>query len=1694
MKRLFISFAVAAAAFCHQASAQSFKSMWEQAEQFIEADASESAFETVSGICEKAISKGNDFEILNATAAMWNLVFRFMENPEQYFADHVRSIIPHLHGNDYKAIAHMLLAVGQYLIVEEYLSDETVCLYDSVDFNMNKAIELARSSDHKASRYSRIFDRLDMGHKESLRLTDEILYTAVELCGEDGWEFPLSARPVIEDRRMAGTAQEFLDATENLGNEYWCNSLRWLRELTLRNMKSAPNIRCDIDMERIRMLDYNISNDTLIFDACENIFNLWGDLTDRSCKAAYKALVQIYYSNGNRERKERGRDMCLAAIARWPDSPYATNCKRMVGPEADVNLLIELNTDKVCAGIPKAATIRHRNAEKIWFRVVERDSRIDSRSDGEELLHRQARLKPLHQWSIDAPAISDNRNLSFEIPALPEGSYSLLASNDSIMYESSYISVLHFDCYSLTFVQMNSHDGFSAGQVIDIVSGDPVNEYSYSISRTDGTAVCDGHQTGIFDLSNLKPDKYILEYESDGRHGRSLIDIPGDEETEYYYYTRLFTDRNLYRPGDTVRYSGFIAVADSLSQWIAVSGLHVQVKAEIQGIKDTLTMSHVTDSFGAFQGWAVIPAEAVAHDHGLYLYASYSSEGQTDVTKLGNYCTCAIRTGDAKGFQVSLSHPDAWPLIGDTLSFTGSARTLLGEPGAGAVVDWQIYSEYGGIQRGHRIYRKRGAVLTSGRCVADREGQFRIQFCIGPNDLDSEKTSLRLGYHITYTDGQTYSGKELIPLFSRSEAVRERQHNTVRIMNAESRGDSILLDYYLTDLWNKPENDMNVNVKVHRLEGREKRAGDMLYEDTVLFRNAEYKSLAIPISESGHFRIYLSCQDTVCLMCDSIDFFHYIPGSPCTVPSGYLLRAATDRKSYERGDTVTVYAGSCKPGTRIFWLMDKADGLHGSFIADGSMQELRIPLGNIGKDHLRIAIGAYNSPSWATENLDIRITDSSRKLKLTFDSFPDRLEPGSPVRLDMNVTDNEGKPIHARIILDMVDTALDYLMPRYISNSRWGSEAVPPLGTNRSICLPAPGNTVSGSWQPDTSWGEARYNDHLIDEALQGRIAGLDIVFFPSGFFSYSDFLAFNSDVELTPEELQALVRTDLDPTGLFHPGLETDDQGHASITFTAPDRLTDWHFQAFAYTADMKSTIEYGTVITRRNIMVRASAPQFLVSGDSINFTASVTSAMDRKASVKVQFEMLNASTMRKLDMTDGSTKVVGLEAGGSAQVSFPVRVPATFEGELMYRITASSGRCGDGEQDRIPVIGTGGQTPARAVFNYGHSKVTDVVTLAQNMAITSLLDGKYNLAELFGHQNSDGGWAWIPDGISRLDLSMDVMLCIACMVSDGTLKTDGEFATGISRGVSFIDGNMKLSDAFRYAKPEEPLDGILLDWILLHSMLHDMDVTGLDNDGMQKYKQLAKSLTLGKTNGRSLEHRAKAAVALAGPGMSMEQSAAIANLLVETSLHDEETGRWWRDNRSESYSRSSQTVTQSWIIRALQLHPQFALQAGQATQWLENCLNSGTAEYHEQATQNGQYGKSGLAVKRSLTYPDGVTDPIMDGLPNRMEHMKAGDKVTVTIDITTDRPLDCIQLTDMLPACLAPVNGNPHYGYTTFGGSNGGDSNFQLASARYYCAPDSYGVTFLIEHLDRGEYTIIYDCTVTQTGSFYIPLTIIQ
>ena len=53
-------------------------------------------------------------------------------------------------------------------------------------------------------------------------------------------------------------------------------------------------------------------------------------------------------------------------------------------------------------------------------------------------------------------------------------------------------------------------------------------------------------------------------------------------------------------------------------------------------------------------------------------------------------------------------------------------------------------------------------------------------------------------------------------------------------------------------------------------------------------------------------------------------------------------------------------------------------------------------------------------------------------------------------------------------------------------------------------------------------------------------------------------------------------------------------------------------------------------------------------------------------------------------------------------------------------------------------------------------------------------------------------------------------------------------------------------------------------------------------------------------------------------------------------------------------------------------------------------------------------------------------------------------------------------------------------------FPAADGTSPEYETGTASYCNAPGRFSNLFLIEHLDRGTYTISYDCNITHTGRF--------
>ncbi len=91
-------------------------------------------------------------------------------------------------------------------------------------------------------------------------------------------------------------------------------------------------------------------------------------------------------------------------------------------------------------------------------------------------------------------------------------------------------------------------------------------------------------------------------------------------------------------------------------------------------------------------------------------------------------------------------------------------------------------------------------------------------------------------------------------------------------------------------------------------------------------------------------------------------------------------------------------------------------------------------------------------------------------------------------------------------------------------------------------------------------------------------------------------------------------IRKNFNETAFFFPDLKTDSSGAIEFSFTMPEALTKWKFQALAHTKE--GALGYSTkeIITQKQLMVQPNAPRFLREGDRMEFSTKIANLTDKE------------------------------------------------------------------------------------------------------------------------------------------------------------------------------------------------------------------------------------------------------------------------------------------------------------------------------------------------------------------------------------------------------------------------------------------------------------------------------------------------
>jgi hypothetical protein len=445
---------------------------------------------------------------------------------------------------------------------------------------------------------------------------------------------------------------------------------------------------------------------------------------------------------------------------------------------------IQVLTERVWADPLPVLRVQYRNITKVYFRAVKADwvARLTTKNrwrpeqldnaDYEGL----TKQKPELEWSADLEATDDYQERSHDVPApkgLKPGFYFILASwkadfsdgGNSISAADVWVTDL-----ALVIRQQNNV-GKLDGFVLTAKGGDPVPNAKVRVwtrnnqnnTITESTAVTTD-ANGLFSVAGPNQRGIFVLATHDGQQLAS--------QNEHYLYSYpnpykprshvvLFTDRSLYRPGQTVHFKGITLLADTeKDNYKVLPGRKLTVVFTDPNGKEVAKAQVTSNDFGSFSGTFTAPRDRLTGR------MTISVPGE-----VGGVVHVNVEEYKRPKFQVTVDPPKDAPKLGGEVKVTGKATGYTGAAVNGAKVRWRVAREVRWPVWFYdccwwRIPPNRGEAqeIAHGTAITEADGSFTVSFTAKPDMTVPEKDEPTFHFtvyaDVTDTTGETRSASK----------------------------------------------------------------------------------------------------------------------------------------------------------------------------------------------------------------------------------------------------------------------------------------------------------------------------------------------------------------------------------------------------------------------------------------------------------------------------------------------------------------------------------------------------------------------------------------------------------------------------------------------------------------------------------------------------------------------------------------------------------------------------------------------------------------------------------------------------------------------------------------------------------------------------------------------------------------------
>ena len=780
------------------------------------------------------------------------------------------------------------------------------------------------------------------------------------------------------------------------------------------------------------------------------------------------------------------------------------------------------------------------------------------------------------------------------------------------------------------------------------------------------------------------------------------FNIPYECRPEYPEYGgHIFSERGIYRPGETVYIKGIVR-EKRFGKWeiprITGYKLFIKDSRSQEVVRTTVTLSN----FGSFDYTYKMNKDAPTGYYTAYLWQKDIAEKKGAADESENYhqsndrkirLSSYFRVEEYKPatFEVEVSFDKDEYILCDTATVRINGRYLFGAPLPDAELQYTLRLDgghfspegnpgyvFGGGYWDDDKYFSSPGIISSGKAKVDKEGNYTLNCPLisrSPGSFNLIAEGIIAAPDRQQLAGRktavVHAGEYYIGLKPETTFIEKGKNMQVEVITVAPDGKKVQEKELFCTLKRIEWNSIRKAGFGGRLEWQTEKVEVNVASFTFTSAKDPYKWIFTP-DKSGFYIFIIEGKDSRDNTINSSQHFYVTGRDYCAWARSDddRIELVCDKEKYKPGETAKILVKSPYESANAVVTIER-EGIIDQFLTKvvGSADTIAVP---ITADHLpnifvcvmlyqgRLAGAQFSEagddlrkPSFKIGYTNLPVDPGTKHLSVTVEQNRKEYRPGDEVKLKLNVKDYGNKGVKSEVTLGVVDKGILNLINYQTPDS------FPVFYGPRSLSVETAETRLHVIGQ--RNYGEKGEN--------RGGSGGIDV-----------------PDLD---------VRMKFLPTVYWNPRILTDENGAADISFTLPDNLTTFKIMASARTKDSCFGAGDNKFVVNKELILKPSLPRFARIGDK--FSAGVLCHNNSKDDGTVEIEV-NAKGIKA---TGETAKELKIKKGEAKEVRFDFTADKIGDAEFVFKARLNNAT--DGLKWTIPVSVP---RPTEAVATYSSTE----------------------------------------------------------------------------------------------------------------------------------------------------------------------------------------------------------------------------------------------------------------------------------------------------------------------------------------------------------------------------------------------------